>query len=648
MSDLSEIYGNIENPIKNRKMLKKIIDEYGKSYRADYNGAGIYEKLVKLNGNRDNSQPNIVDIEKFYVKTYNQWKDNLMSLTPQQIEQQKKRGVDIEQLRDYLTKFGEIRTMEDVDRLRQNPLFDNELNSWELEDGWTHVKSRYINARQESRIDVKHRLYLGCQNQDMYKMMDLFKSKCEEKGIPYYFKAATSRERDDKIVIYSDTKNLSNYVDILREIARENPEIVARAGQPPALTGKIDGWIGIGDEPPRDENGDNHSFNEIRAKVIEDSIEEELLTSIMNSKGKDVVYGGKKVRFNDLFIEIAAQQLIDKLQKDKDLKDKGLVRADLTNEKFKAYLQKQLRGQIQNGLNELWNVKDDKYTRFASNFQAIFNLPTREGYSVGVSLKDMDTIIKSMLPVIQEINPNFVEKVSKRIEENSMQQGIDSQTFCFSQGTKERFEQISGKTIESSTKKTTREPKKQKGKKQAFVEGFISAYDITEEEYQKQKRLEDEEFNIDRVKQIIATKGLNRMLISDLDGKWIGKPSDPDFKVQYYQKQVSAMARLLKAAKKISNDKQLNPEGKNYLAAFASVPEIDYKLKQLRENLNDENSYMSELRKRARDYRKNGLLQSGIEATEISTRIGEINDQVGKIKQIIKGKNEISKGMEIG
>ena len=143
MSDLSEIYGSVENPINNREMLKKIISEYGKSHRANYNGAGIYEKLVKLNGNRDSSQLNIDDIEKFYVKTYNQWKDKLMSLTPQQIEQQKKSGVDIEQLRDYLTKFGEIRTKEDVDRLRQNPLFDNELNSWELEDGWTHVKSRY-------------------------------------------------------------------------------------------------------------------------------------------------------------------------------------------------------------------------------------------------------------------------------------------------------------------------------------------------------------------------------------------------------------------------------------------------------------------------------------------------------------------------
>lgn len=619
MADLSELYRSVENPMNNREILKKIIGEYEKSDRANYRGPGIYEKLVKLNGNKDNSVPNVDDMEKFYVKTYNQWKNNLMRLTPQQVEEQKRRGLDIEQVRDYLTNFGEIRTMEDVNRLKQNPLFDNELNSWELEDGWTHIKSRYINARQESRIDVKHRLYIGSKNQDIWKMMDLFKTKCEEQGIPYYFKSATSSERDDKIVIYSDTQNLSNYVDILREIATENPEIISRTGQPPALTGKIDNWIGVGDEPPRDDKGDNHSYNEIRAKVIEDSIEEELLKTIINSKGKDIVYAGKNVRFNDLFIETATQQLIDKLKKgkDKDLKAKGLVRADLTNEKFKAHLQKQLRGQIQKGLNELWNVKDDKYTRFSSNFQALFNLPTREGRSIGVSLDDMDKIIKSMLPVIQKTEPQFLDNVSKKIEEKSIQQGIDSNTFCFSQETKEKFEQISGKTVESRTEKTATEPQKQKWEKQEFVEGFISAYNITEEEYQKEKRIEDEEIDIDRVKQIIETKGLNRMLTSDLEGKWIETLGESDFKVQYSQKQVSAMARLLKAAEKLTNDKQLNPEGRNYLDEFANVPDIDYKLKQLREDFNDENSYMSDLRQKARDCTKNDMPQSETEEKEL-------------------------------
>lgn len=49
----------------------------------------------------------------------------------------------------------------------------------------------------------------------------------------------------------------------------------------------------------------------------------------------------------------------------------------------------------------------------------------------------------------------------------------------------------------------------------------------------------------------------------------------------------------------------------------------------------------------ARDCRGKGVLQSGIEATEIFTRTGEINDQMRKIKQITKGK-QINKGMERG
>ena len=67
--------------------------------------------------------------------------------------------------------------------------------------------------------------------------------------------------------------------------------------------------------------------------------------------------------------------------------------------------------------------------------------------------------------------------------------------------------------------------------------------------------------------------------------------------MQYSQKQVSAMARLLKAAEKLTNDRSLNPEGRDYLAEFSEIPDIDYKLKELRDDLKDEKSYMSELKK---------------------------------------------------
>lgn len=196
--------------------------------------------------------------------------------------------------------------MQDITRLKSNPLFEEDINGWELNDGWEHIKSQYISGRQESKIPVKHRLYIGCQNQDMWKLAQLFKSKCESQQIPFYFKLGSSSERDDKMVVYADTDNLANYISAFQEIAQEHPEIVERCGEPPALTGTIDNWIGIGDEPPLKSNGENQSYNSLRADIFEAAIEETLLSSIKDFKGQNVTFDGKQVKFNDLFIEQAA------------------------------------------------------------------------------------------------------------------------------------------------------------------------------------------------------------------------------------------------------------------------------------------------------------------------------------------------------
>ena len=142
--------------------------------------------------------------------------------------------------------------------------------------------------------------------------------------------------------------------------------------------------------------------------------------------------------------------------------------------------------------------------------------------------------------------------------------------------------------------------------KMKFVKGFIQAYDDTEEEYQYEKRANDDVMDMKRLQEIVETNGMNRMLIVDLDGKWIGRPDDEDFKVQYSQKQVSAMARLLKVAQLLTESRKLNPEGRNYLEEFTNIPDIEYKLKQMQADFKDENSYMYDLRQRARNNRANG------------------------------------------
>lgn len=200
--------------------------------------------------------------------------------------------------------------------------------------------------------------------------------------------------------------------------------------------------------------------------------------------------------------------------------------------------------------------------------------------------------------------------------------------------------------------------------KMKFVKGFINAYNDSEEEYQYSKRAENELADIERLKNIIASNGMDLNLISDLEGKWIDTPSKEDFKVEYSQKQVSAMARLLKVAQLLTDSKKLNPEGRDYLKEFANIPNIEYRLKEMKQDLKDENSYIYEMKERAKSNRKeqklpiypstkmeielklgkeNSVLTSAITATEEITNESQIKEQEKVINQIERNQIEHTK-----
>lgn len=444
MGKLVDIYTSIKNPLEDEELLKKIVLEYSKSDRTNLLGSSnLYSLLVTINKSKDSSSINLEDREDFLVKTYNQWIENMISLDDAHIQYlESNYKMDAKEIQQYLKSFGKVSSIEDIKRLKSNPLFDKEINDWELQDGWEHIKSKYISGRTENGISVKHRLYVSCQNQDMWRLAQLFKSKCEEQQIPFYFKLGMSAERDDKMVIYADTDNLLKYINILQEIAKENPEIIQRCGKPPILTGKIDGWIGIGDEPPKK----NGSYNSIRTRIFEDSIEEVLLSDIAKFKGKDVIYEGKQIKFNELFLKQATQIIIDRLAEKKDskitpLSKYGVREEDLSDIKFKKYIKSHLRGEIQKGLDKLIDVKDIKSQLLGNKGIAIFSIPTRDNKEIKINLDDMDAIIKAMVPIMQEIDSNFIDKIKSKIQEKCVQNGIDD-TFVFQKGSKEKFEQV--------------------------------------------------------------------------------------------------------------------------------------------------------------------------------------------------------------
>lgn len=156
---------------------------------------------------------------------------------------------------------------------------------------------------------------MDTESLDTYKMTTYLVEKCDEHNLPYYFKFDQYADRDDTIVIYSSTENLTKYVEILQEIKREHPELVSRAKEPPVLTGKIDGWIGYGSEPAKTPDGQRHSFNEIRAKVLESSIGKVTKQWIMNHRNQQITYQGQKMLFQEYIAMKSTEKLIADLER---------------------------------------------------------------------------------------------------------------------------------------------------------------------------------------------------------------------------------------------------------------------------------------------------------------------------------------------
>ncbi len=128
------------------------------------------------------------------------------------------------------------------------------------------------------------RLYVNCSKEDLMQLAHLITDKCSEQELPLYFKySSDNSKRSDQLVVYSNLENLSDYIQILQEIGQEYPEIIERCGKPPLLTGTIDDWIGIGDEP----TVKDASFTEIRANVIQDVLSR-VTPTIIDEKGCNV------------------------------------------------------------------------------------------------------------------------------------------------------------------------------------------------------------------------------------------------------------------------------------------------------------------------------------------------------------------------
>jgi len=141
-----------------------------------------------------------------------------------------------------------------------------------------------------------------------------------------------------------------------------------------------------------------------------------------------------------------------------------------------------------------------------------------------------------------------------------------------------------------------------------MVKKIMDMYDLTEEDYQYEKRTQMEGLNEDAVRKIlqpieiegksihVIPKPINNLLTDRITYLSDGKSDEQSSK--YTSKATSEMINLLKAADNLSID-----GGRNYLLELIKVPDIEYKLGQM---INGDTKLIEQLKGKAEENERNG------------------------------------------
>ena len=414
MKNYHEMYEKIENPLNDDEVVRKLIE----GYSDELGTKKYYNKLVKVNYKQKKyTEPNMKDKNKFVSELFNEWKNDItLNISDDEI---KKYDKDFSNLREFLKNIPYVKSSYGRNAKEFFELNGKENRDKQLETvyskytpfsqgrSWTYITYNNINPSKYKKFIVDHRLYLNTETIDTYKVMELFRNKCKERELEYLFKYAEKGDRDDTIVIYSDDRKLSDYMEILEEIKKEEPEIVKRAQTPPMLTGKIDGWIGYGSEPKLDEDGKNtNSFNNLRSGIIQNAISKETIKWIRENK---------ELTKKDLGLnECLTKQIFD------DIKDKYRICKSVYEPEFQEKLLKKLENDIAKNKSELLEGKFDKIKEFNIG-------------DINIEV-DSEMIQRAFRPFSKKIlkkDPSFLGKVRDAIKEEGLANGIDSEKFCF-------------------------------------------------------------------------------------------------------------------------------------------------------------------------------------------------------------------------
>ena len=465
---LNEIYGSIENPLDDPNVMRKLISIYSKigsdssiqKPLDDY----FYEMLVKTTSKDNVYKDNRKFSDRFYSMMFNKWKDSITSMSRAEFDKlftQGDYGKDFIEMRNFLINVANVSTWADMANiLSSNENLKNAFHNYmwytTYDDTWKHVKSSRVTANKNNLSSVEHRLYLNLESTDIHQMLIYFVEKCSKYNLPYYFKFAEAGNRDDTVVIYSSTKYLAEYIDVLMEIKNEHPEFVSSVKAPPILTGKIDGWIGYGSEPGLTPDGKKTSFNSIRTKAIISSMDDSIKDWLISNSERTIMYMNEEMSCIEYIARISIENLINGLKSEflrrenheKRVAEKGkrlYSPEDLEREMgyslqwiessvFKETILEQLRCSIPKAVSIL--SKGGEFDDIPKMYIKLKNNSRKCVFS-GDKLRG---VMRKQARSIAKEDSTFVSLVRDNLKKSAPKWGIDSEKYCFDIKSKEMIE----------------------------------------------------------------------------------------------------------------------------------------------------------------------------------------------------------------
>lgn len=419
---LMDLYAQVKNPFNNTHL----IDELIKLYLNSVDNEDFYKKIMLSfsvkNGYSEDPLLEKYAMDRFYTMIFNQWKNEMLETNINQIPEDK-----YDTNRPYLTHLQTIlRGIPDIKSLNDIKKEENdEVNSllerykgYYIDREWTYVNSYYTNPTQEHLINIEHFLYLNINSKsDIYKFSQYFIQKCNEKKLAYDFKFTTQSNYDDILIIASSTETLISYINVLREIKLEYPEVIVSIKRPHILTGNIDGWIGYGTAPQIADISYIKMRSNCIYKVIDNVINNWFIKDVSEKK-----YISERISYK----EYIAKRIIDSLISE-------------TESNYRNYfIQKYINKTIEKSINELVS-NHWKELFYASSDLKVHISPNKFLTFTRYRLK---YIVNNFIQDAIREDPEFILFFNQELMNVCDSMGIDYKSFCFDKSMISRMENM--------------------------------------------------------------------------------------------------------------------------------------------------------------------------------------------------------------